>query len=459
MSKEGIPSGESFKSAENHESKILQRIKYLSMIGSALTVAVGGYMVEHNTPHLDKGNENDGVVEDVDKNIYIPEDKPEVQELLEFKNLKKDNKPKENKDVFIESIPNREITEIENKLEKEIPIYGEKAKEVKRIIPRPPECYKAPHIPYRHVTNRPGFPDVKPFGRETIYGNESMSWRIVEVLKYKVLTSAVERRYNLPPNLIMAMIIQESGGKEFLPNGSGDGGFGLSHMQGETSKRFGLRTICHSLVCNGSNRSCKNIDGVNLNHGKKLKDIINKEKAKASRENYDFRKTLANTDERLNHLANIDAVGRMLFKAILDWTPNNQRTGISEIDNDPFKTAVCVYTGTVNFNKYWKNICKYVEDIDNIEKLQKEWSKHEKGSKTTLDTYLYRLQHYNATNYGVNEYIKLPCYTSNNSKAVLNLFKKILPKHKEHFFSHKQTKTPYPVSTHPKGLAKTKARG
>lgn len=410
---------------EVSKETLLGRFKRLTIIGSALTASLAGNFAEYKYIHS-KYNGSDAT-ESAERPIYISGDSPELLEDTE------DQKPH-----FVETPVHREITHIENRLEEDAPFYGERSSLVERKVPKKSEYYKAPHITYKHKVNKPGFHDVKPFGRETIYGNASESWRIIEALKYKTLTSAVERRYNLPSNLIMAMMIQESGAKEFLPNESGDGGFGLSHMQGETAKRFGLNTICHSLVCNGSNRSCKDDNGENLNHGKQLREMIESERLKASRENYDFRETLSKQDERLNHLANIDAVGRMLARAIDNWMPNNGRTGIKEIDSDPLKTALCVYTGTVNFNKYWNNVCRYIKEIDDVDKLHKEWKKHQEGS-TTLDTYLCDFQRFNAINYDVKEYVEsLDCYTSNNSPAVFNTYKQILPTHTEKFFKRVQ---------------------
>ena len=440
MFKEGIPNqseNKAIKLTNNYGEKenreeTFQRMSRLSIIGGALTALLIGGLAERD--HLYKMDHEKDDQEEVNKNIYLPAEKPELQEIKEVKFQEK-NITKENKPVFIETEINKEITNIEIQLLNETPAYGAEAKKLHREIPNSSEYYKAPHIPYKHLLDKPGFPNVKPFGRETIYGNESENWRIIEALKYKVLTSAVERRYNLPPNLIMAMIIQESGAKEFLPNESGDGGFGLSHMQGETAQRFGLKTPCHSLVCNGTNRSCKDNDGNNLNHGKTLKETIEKEKVKASEHDYDPRGKLSNEDERLNHLANIDAVGRMLARGIHNWKPDSRKYGIKEIDNDPLKTAICIYSGTVNFNKYWKNVQKYIKELDNTSKLQKEWGKKEHPhSDTTLNTYLYELQHFNAINYGVKEYVELPCYTSSNSPTVLKEFKKELPKHPLQFF-------------------------
>ena len=419
--------------SNNNKENIPQRIKKLSILGSALAVSLAGNLAEKKW--LDSYY-NPETTESADKNIYLREELLDVEEQSNIGGST-EYIINHDKSVFIEIPPYRFVSKIEKQLSKENSLYGPESKNVHRVTPKSSECYRAPHIPYRHNVDRPGFPDVKPFGRETVYGNESMSWRYIEALKYKVLTSAVERRYNLPPNLIMAMMIQESGAKEFLPNESGDGGFGLAHMQGETAARFGLHTECHSLVCNGTKRSCKDIDGNYLNHGKTIKEKIDLEKEKALNERYDFRETLSKEDERLNHLANIDTVGRILFKSIMDWVPNNKRTGIKDIDDSPLKSAICVYTGTVNFKKYWKNICTYVPELDDMNKLEKEWNKKEK-SNTSLESYLYSMQHYNAANYCVVEYVKeLPCYNSRNSEKVLKEYKHILPHHKETFFEIK----------------------
>jgi len=448
MFKESAPNSEPKilrNSAESFHELQPEKIKRLKIIAGAFTAILAGTAIEMSYLHSHDTHDNHANK----RNIYLPEEKPEFQDQAheqtdQPKQTDQVEQAKESKEsessgkaVFVESLPYREITILEQQLEREIPIYGEKAESVKRIIPNKAELKKAPHIPYRHVVDKPGFPDVKAFGKETIYGNESESWQAIEALKYKVITSAVERRYNLPPNLIMAMVIQECGAREFLPNEIGDGGIGLSHMQGETSKSFSLNTICHTLVCNGKNGSCKDSHGDNLNHGQTLKEAINSEKDKAVTINYDFRETLSKLDERFNHLGNLDAVGRMLEYAIANWIPNNKRTGIPDIDNDPLKSAICVYTGTVNFHKYWKNVCVNIKRLENVDTLRNEWNKREHGN-TSLDSYLRALQHFNAINYGVKEYMELPCYTTAHSKAVLKSYKLMFPEHDEHFFEYKE---------------------
>lgn len=422
----------------------LNRTSKLAMIGGALTaIAMGsGFLIKDHASNsfaesTDSAN-TAGSELALNSSIYLNENKPEFQEELSAPNLQ-DVENAENP-LFIEIPEFREITKIQEQLEREAPLYGKDRASVERSVPNKSEILKAPNIKYRHVVNKPGFKDVKPFGRETIFGNESMDWRIVETLKYKTLTSAVERRYALPPNLLMAMILQESGGAEFLANSINDGGFGLIHAQGEASIMYGLKTECHSLVCNGTNKSCKDENGHYLNHGKSIKEIIEREKSRGQLENYDFRETLSNVDERLNHLASIDLAGRIIFRALLSYTPQSRRTGIPEIDNDPLKSAICVYTGTVNFPKYWSNIKKYVVMLDNIDSLREMWNKKETG-QTSMDTYLYRMQHFYAANYGVKDYMELPCYSSNQTSAVSKTFKAILAKHDEsnQFFKYEKT--------------------
>lgn len=427
-------------SADINKPERLSRTSKLAMIGGALTaiaIASGFVIKDHaNKAFAEQIDSSDSSGElALNSPIYLDGNKPEFQEELPLINPQDAGNP-----LFIEIPEFREITKIQEQLAKEAPLYGEDRASVERTVPNKSEILKAPNIKYRHVINKPGFKDVKPFGRETIFGNESMEWRVIETLKYKTLASAVERRYALPPNLLMAMILQESGGAEFLPNSIGDGGFGLIHAQGEPAGRYGLETRCHSIVCNGTNRSCEDENGHYLNHGKSIKETIEREKTRGQLENYDFRETLSNVDGRLNHLASIDLAGRIIFRSLLNWTPQSRRTGIPEIDNDPLKSAICVYTGTVNFSKYWANIKKYVAMLDDIDSLREVWNKKEKG-ETTMDTYLYRMQHFYALNYGVQDYLELPCYNSYQTGAVSKTFKAILTKHDENnqFFKYEES--------------------
>ncbi len=421
----------------------LNRTSKLAMIGGALTaivIASGFVIKDHaNKAFAEQIDSSDSSGElALNSSIYLNENKSEFQEEIPTPNLQDAKNAGEQ--LFIEIPEFREITKIQEQLAKEAPLYGKDRALVERTIPNKSEILKAPNIKYRHVINKPGFKDIKPFGRETIFGNESMEWRIIETLKYKTLTSAVERRYSLPPNLLMAMILQESGGAEFLPNSIGDGGFGIIHAQGEPAGRCGLETKCHSIVCNGTSRSCKDENGHYLNHGKSIKEIIEREKSRGQLENYDFRETLSNIDGRLNHLSSIDLAGRIIFRSLLNWTPQSRRTGIPEIDNDPLKSAICVYTGTVNFSKYWANIKKYVALLDDVDSLREMWNKKEKG-ETTMDTYLYRMQHFYALNYGVQDYLELPCYNSHQTGAVSKTFKAILAEHDENnqFFKYEES--------------------
>ncbi len=129
-----------------------QRVKRLSIIAGALTTLLAGGLAEYR--HLKDHDAEDDKTEETNINIYLSEDKPEVEEIRnsqppetravpEKTNAKKVGEVKK-EDVFIETIQNREITEIERKLIREIPLYGREASSLKRKIPSPSEYYKAP---------------------------------------------------------------------------------------------------------------------------------------------------------------------------------------------------------------------------------------------------------------------------------------------------------------------------
>ena len=204
---------------------------------------------------------------------------------------------------------------------------------------------------------------------------------ILRSLRFKNITDAVEKKYKLPENLLLAMIIHESGGVDLLPNSSDDGGIGLIHMQPMLAKQFGLETY----------KNCKKL--VSKKHGKELRKLIIKNK-------YD-RKKLIDYDDRFHPILNIDAAARMLVY---------YRSG-KQTKNTPLKTAIYGYAGRYNYSKYYDNIVLYMEklqDKDLLEAIEDDFNKQNKlltinGKKADFDDYLDSHQKQNL-NYGLNDY-------------------------------------------------------
>ena len=275
-----------------------------------------------------------------------------------------------------------------------------------------------PTLSFRQIYNDPILVHLNMFETPGRFGVEHDDAKVLRALRFKNVTDAVEDRYNLPRNVILAMVIKESNGIDLLPNGLGDGGFGLCHMQPLLAVEFGLRTFknCNSMVCNGKDkRSCTRF-GIKLNHAKDLKDLI---------ESKSFnRKLLISYDDRLHPILNLDAVGRML-SCYMDGKPIK---GLG-----PLRTAVCRYAGSHNYEKYWSKVLYYVdllEDKDFMSKLESKFNNLNQkllidGKPANFDSYLSVFQKQNY-NYGLEEYRKLPKMTPKNSEEVKKTYRNFI---------------------------------
>jgi len=229
-----------------------------------------------------------------------------------------------------------------------------------------------PELRHRNV-NMIGF--VNKYGvqgsdfKETLYG------KILRSLRFKNITDKVEKKYNLPENLILAMIMQETGGVDLLPNGRDDGGLGICHMQPCVARTFGLKTYED------------NDKLVDFEYGKRLRELIDTHSAD--------RKLLIKYDDRFNPVLNIEAVGRLLAAAYKGQYP--------------IQSAIRAYSGTKNFPTYYKNVCYYQEKlkdekvIENVKEMFNERNRHFLlgDKKANFDIYIRYHQQQNV-NYGLN---------------------------------------------------------
>lgn len=204
---------------------------------------------------------------------------------------------------------------------------------------------------------------------------------ILRALRFKNITDKVEDKYGLPRNLILAMVIQETGGADVLPNGRNDGGLGLCHMQASVASEFGLKTYkdCNELVC--------------VVHGVQIKELITAEK-------YD-RKKLIKYDDRFHPIKNLDAVGRMLKYYSLG----------TQVKDTEIKTAIYRYAGKYNYSKYYANVIYFqnkLNDDDVVDAVRKAFNEKNPnlmigGEAGDFDRYIKTHQDQNV-NYGLLEY-------------------------------------------------------
>lgn len=274
-----------------------------------------------------------------------------------------------------------------------------------------------PDLSYEKITPELKIENLNLLGKESKFGVDSHEGKILRTLRFKNITDAIEDRYNLPSGVLMAMVMQESTGIDLLPNSSGDGGFGLCHMQGSTASDFNLKTFheCNSLVCN-SVRGCKNEKGEFANHAEQLKQLMKDKK--------DDRLALVNADDRLHFILNLDAAGRMLASYMSGPKLKGELSGINS-----FETAIARYAGKDNFRNYLKKVTKNMEDlkysnvIDEIAENFNAINPDLKVNGEPADFYAYiaKFQEQHA-DYGLEEYKKLPKYNPKNSDEVLKTF-------------------------------------
>jgi len=172
-------------------------------------------------------------------------------------------------------------------------------------------------------------------GKECSFGvigstkEEQLYGLIIRSLRFSNITKRVERKYGLPTNLILAMVMQETGGILLMPNSADDGGIGLCHMQPKTAKMFGLMTY----------HDCKYLKS--RTHGRELRSLIAQSKSDIVE--------LIKYDDRFHPILNLDAVGRMMAF-------NMEKV---EKLSSPLETSILRYAGRKNFKKYYERVKEY----------------------------------------------------------------------------------------------------
>lgn len=201
---------------------------------------------------------------------------------------------------------------------------------------KPYDLGYVPIVPEQEMKdlNMIGYVDKHGVKGKTV--EDRLHGKILRVIRFKNITDKVEEKYNLPKNLILAMVMHETGGADLIINGSNDGGAGLCHMQPEVATDFGLRTY----------QNCR--DMVNFAHGAALRKLIGQHQ-------YD-RKQLIKYDDRFHPILNLDAVGRILAF-------HKQRTPVGGLT--AIQMAVRGYSGTINYSTYWKKVKYYQQQLNN----------------------------------------------------------------------------------------------
>ena len=258
---------------------------------------------------------------------------------------------------------------------------------------------------YYSYYSEPVFENLNMIGNVTDYGVDNEDGKISRAMRFKNVADAVQRHYGIKPkNLILAMVCQETGGADLLPNSSDDGGIGLCHMQGSTAYTFGLHTYnnCNELVC--------------TEDGEKLRALIQE----CGRD----LKKLITYDDRFNVLLNLDAVGRILAES-------NQKDNIPNYTE--LQSAICRYSGFPNYKRYMREVNKYLDDFnenDYLESVEKRFNEINpdltiNGEHADFKEYIKVCNQQNF-NYGLQEYLNLGKY--NPEKKIAKVSKHIKPR-------------------------------
>lgn len=191
---------------------------------------------------------------------------------------------------------------------------------------------KPANLGYLEYTKAPQIENMCFLGDEGKYGLANCDGHtrtvgiFMRALRFENITTAVEEKYGLPKYTLLAMLMQECNGINYLPNGKNDGGIGLIHMQPALASQFGLKTYegCQDLVC--------------FNHGHELRLLIT--------EYLTSPEMLIHFDDRFHPVLNIDAAGRML----------KYYSELKCIGKDAWDSAHKRYAGKYNYKQYTTNL-------------------------------------------------------------------------------------------------------
>ena len=224
-------------------------------------------------------------------------------------------------------------------------------------------------------------------GKENRHGvyagteQEQLIGKTMRTLRYTNISKKVEKKYGLPKNIILAMVMQETGGLLILPNARNDGGVGLCHMQPYTASKFDLKIY---------NNNTKMQSFV---HGRRLRSLII--------ENDSLVHKLVAYDDRFNPVKNLDAAGRMLAYYMRG----------EQIETTKLQTAIRRYAGRYNYHHYYQKVMYYQEKLNDkqfIMQVRKRFNRINPnltigGEKANFQDYLEYFRRLNL-NFGLDKY-------------------------------------------------------
>lgn len=241
--------------------------------------------------------------------------------------------------------------------------------------------------------------------------------KVVMTLRFKPIVEAVADRYNIDPDLLSAVIMQESTGRDLLPNSSNDGGAGIAHMQPSTTHEFGgiLSPSCKTSITGSDGKIRTDYPTKSEEAGKNIRKLMIDYR--------DDRAFLSKTDDRLNPLANIDLVARMISSWFSDpfVARHEEYKGMPAIER-----GIKRYCGPGNWPKYFDRVCAYarlLKDPNAIDTARQRFNAANpelliNNEKADFDKLIQVYNQYHETNCNVEGYKKhLPLLRPQNSHA------------------------------------------
>lgn len=144
-----------------------------------------------------------------------------------------------------------------------------------------------PQIGYQQTVPDHNFRGVDLADKDSAIG------RIQRTERWRNIIEAVEDKYDIPRNIIYAVIMQESYGDPLQPNATNDGGLGLVHFQPGTARRYGLHIF-------GNSRAT----GADHHNGRQIRDLFTE---------CDYAiPCILKEDDRAQPIKNLDAIARYI---------------------------------------------------------------------------------------------------------------------------------------------------
>jgi len=202
----------------------------------------------------------------------------------------------------------------------------------------------------------------------------SDSGRIQRTLRWERIYSAVEDKYGIPENTLAGMIMEESYGDPVQPNNSGDGGLGVTHIQGTTATAYGMNIY-------GSSSSARD-----LKHGEQIKKMLKNCNYSAS--------CVQEFDDRAHLIKVLDTAARIVAEG-------KEKHGSWDYGVQHYHYPAGI-GGKIAW-RYMDRVNKWSDKLENEKKLTKAAENFERLNGYEFDNYLDRWSA-TAVNWGLETY-------------------------------------------------------